>query len=142
MNVLCVQWCTVDTSIHLQFFTNQHMSLRYLSGCRAIKAHIFIDNKYNVYILEHKYFLHNTYFFRQIFFIQYIYIYIFSPQIYFLVHKYFFSLQIYFSPQIYIFCQQIYEPRSDRRDLLATKVNSQIFTEEERPSNCEQLPKI
>ena len=36
----------------------------------------------------------------------------------------------------------IYEPRSDRTDLLATKVNSEIFTEKERPSYCEQLQKI
>ena len=34
------------------------------------------------------------------------------------------------------------EPRSDKRDLLAIKVKSQIFTEKERPSFCEQLQKI
>ena len=34
-------------------------------------------------------------------------------------------------------CARIYETRSDRRDLLATKVNSEIFTEKERPSYCE-----
>ena len=32
----------------------------------------------------------------------------------------------------------IYESRSDRRDLLAIKVKSVIFTEKERPSCCEQ----
>ena len=36
----------------------------------------------------------------------------------------------------------IYEPRSDRRDLLTIKVESEIFTEKERPSCCEQLQKI
>ena len=36
----------------------------------------------------------------------------------------------------------IIEPRSDKRDLLATKVNSDIFTEKERPSYCEELQKI
>ena len=35
-----------------------------------------------------------------------------------------------------------YEPRSDKRDLLAIKVKSEIFTEKERPSCCEQLQKI
>ena len=35
-----------------------------------------------------------------------------------------------------------FEPRSDNRDLLAIKVESEIFTEEERPSCCEQLQKI
>ena len=34
------------------------------------------------------------------------------------------------------------EPKSDRRDLLATKVNNKIFTKKERPSYCEQLQKI
>ena len=34
------------------------------------------------------------------------------------------------------------EPRSDRRDLLAIKVKSEIFTEKERPSCCEQLQKF
>ena len=34
------------------------------------------------------------------------------------------------------------EPRSDRRDLLAIKVKSEIFTEKVRPSCCEQLQKI
>ena len=34
------------------------------------------------------------------------------------------------------------EPRSDRRDLLAVKVKSEIFTEKERPSCCEQFQKI
>ena len=37
---------------------------------------------------------------------------------------------------------KIFEPRSDRRDLLAIKVNSEIFTEKERLSCCEQLQKI
>ena len=36
----------------------------------------------------------------------------------------------------------LYEPRSDKRDLLAIKVKSEIFTEKERPSCCEQLQKI
>ena len=36
----------------------------------------------------------------------------------------------------------IYEPRSDKRDLLAIKSKSEIFTEKERPSYCEQLQKI
>ena len=36
----------------------------------------------------------------------------------------------------------IYEPRSDKRDLLAIKVKSEIFTEKERPSHCEHLQKI
>ena len=31
------------------------------------------------------------------------------------------------------------EPRSDRRGFLAIKVKSEIFTEKERPSCCEQL---
>ena len=31
---------------------------------------------------------------------------------------------------------------SDRRDLLAIKVKSEIFTEKERPSCCEQLQKV
>ena len=35
--------------------------------------------------------------------------------------------------------QYVFEPRSDRRDLLATKFNSEIFTEKERPSYFEQL---
>ena len=35
-----------------------------------------------------------------------------------------------------------YEPRSDKRDLLAIKVKSEIFTEKERPSHCEHLQKI
>ena len=34
------------------------------------------------------------------------------------------------------------EPRSDKRDLLAIKVKSEILTEKERPSCCEQLQKI
>ena len=34
------------------------------------------------------------------------------------------------------------EPRSDRRDLLAIKVKSEIFTEKERPSCCKHLEKI
>ena len=38
--------------------------------------------------------------------------------------------------------QNTYEPRSDKRDLLAIKVKSEIFTEKERPSCCEQLQKI
>ena len=33
-------------------------------------------------------------------------------------------------------------PRSDRRDLLAIKFKSEIFTEKERPSCCEHLQKI
>ena len=36
----------------------------------------------------------------------------------------------------------VYEPRSDKRDLLAIKVKSEISTEKERPSCCEQLQKI
>ena len=36
----------------------------------------------------------------------------------------------------------IIEPRSDKRDLLAIKVKSEIFTERVRPSCCEQLQKI
>ena len=36
----------------------------------------------------------------------------------------------------------IYEPRSGKRDLLAIKVKSEILTEKERPSCCEQLQKI
>ena len=36
----------------------------------------------------------------------------------------------------------IYEPRSDKRDLLAIKDENEIFTEKERPSCCEQLQKI
>ena len=36
----------------------------------------------------------------------------------------------------------IYEPRSDRRDLLAIKVKSEIFTEKEKSSCCDQLQKI
>ena len=38
--------------------------------------------------------------------------------------------------------ENIYEPRSDKRDLLAIKVKSVILTEKERPSCCEQLQKI
>ena len=30
--------------------------------------------------------------------------------------------------------QKLYEPRSDKRDLLAIKVKNEIFTEKERPS--------
>ena len=36
----------------------------------------------------------------------------------------------------------IYEPRSDKRDLLAIKSKSEIFSEKEKPSFCEQLQKI
>ena len=36
----------------------------------------------------------------------------------------------------------IYGPRSDKRDLLTIKVKSEISTEKERPSCCEQLQKI
>ena len=32
-----------------------------------------------------------------------------------------------------------YEPRSDKRDLLAIKVKSEIFTQKEGPSCCEQF---
>ena len=36
-----------------------------------------------------------------------------------------------------------YEPRSDKRDLLAIKVKKKIFTEKERPTSCcEQLQNI
>ena len=35
----------------------------------------------------------------------------------------------------------IFEPRSERRDLLAIKVQSEIFTEKERAGCCEQLQK-
>ena len=38
--------------------------------------------------------------------------------------------------------KHINEPRSDRSDLLAIKVISEIFTEKERHSCCEQLQKI
>ena len=38
--------------------------------------------------------------------------------------------------------ENIIEPRSDNRDLLAIKFKSEIFTEKERPSCCEQLQKI
>ena len=38
--------------------------------------------------------------------------------------------------------QDTFEPRSDRRDLLAIKVKSEIFTEKEKASCCEQLQKI
>ena len=34
--------------------------------------------------------------------------------------------------------QDPYEPRSDKRVLLAIKVKSEIFTEKERPSCCDQ----
>ena len=46
--------------------------------------------------------------------------------------------------QCLCFIQQIYviEPRSDKRDLLAIKVKSEIITEKERPSCYEQLQKI
>ena len=37
---------------------------------------------------------------------------------------------------------QTFEPRSDKRDFLPIKVKSEIFTEKERPSCCEQLQKI
>ena len=37
---------------------------------------------------------------------------------------------------------KINEPRYDKRDLLAIKVKSEIFTEKERPSCCEQIQKI
>ena len=40
------------------------------------------------------------------------------------------------------FFDVINEPRSDKRDPLAVKVKSEIFTEKERPSCCEQLQKI
>ena len=36
----------------------------------------------------------------------------------------------------------IYWPRSDKRDLMAIYVKSEIFTEKESPSYCEQLLKI
>ena len=36
----------------------------------------------------------------------------------------------------------IYELRSDKRDLLGIKVKSEIITEKESPSCCEQLQKI
>ena len=35
----------------------------------------------------------------------------------------------------------MYKPKSDKRDLLAIKVKSEIFTEKGRPSCCEQLQK-
>ena len=38
--------------------------------------------------------------------------------------------------------QLVFEPRSDRRDILAIKVKIEIFTEKERSSCCEQLQKI
>ena len=44
------------------------------------------------------------------------------------------------TPVIVVLCT--YEPRSDRRDLLAIKFKNEIFTEKERPSCCEQLQEI
>ena len=44
-------------------------------------------------------------------------------------------------PSVYIYIY-IYEPRSDKRDLLAIKIKSETLTEKERPSCCEQLQKI
>ena len=41
-----------------------------------------------------------------------------------------------------IYSVYAYEPRSDIRDLLAIKVKSEIFTEKERPSCCEQFRKF
>ena len=38
--------------------------------------------------------------------------------------------------------QYTYEPRSDRRDLLAIKVQIEIFTEKERAGCCEKLQKF
>ena len=38
--------------------------------------------------------------------------------------------------------QTAFEPRSDKRGLVAIKVKSEIFTEKERSSCCEQLQKI
>ena len=35
--------------------------------------------------------------------------------------------------------QNKYEPRSDKRDLLAIKVKGEIFTQKETPSCCEQF---
>ena len=35
-----------------------------------------------------------------------------------------------------------FKPRSDKRDFLAIKVKSEIFTEKDRLSYCEQLQKI
>ena len=45
-------------------------------------------------------------------------------------------------PHCYLLLSITYEPRSDKRDLLGIKVKSEIFTENERPSCCEQLQKI
>ena len=45
-------------------------------------------------------------------------------------------------PEKKIYWNNTYEPRSDKRDPLAIKVKSEIFTEKERPSCCEQLQKI
>ena len=42
----------------------------------------------------------------------------------------------------YILDMITYEPRSDRKGLLAIKVKSEIFTEKETPSCYEQLQKI
>ena len=38
--------------------------------------------------------------------------------------------------------KNVYEPRSDRRDLLAIKVKSEIFTEKEKASCCDQFQTI
>ena len=43
---------------------------------------------------------------------------------------------------IYIIYVYIYGPRTDKRDLMAIKVKSNIFTQKERPTYCEQLMKI
>ena len=60
-----------------------------------------------------------------------------------------FKMNIKFNIGLKTLLQQIcqnqyfmYEPRSDKRDLLAIKVKSEIITEKERPSCCEQLQKI
>ena len=48
-----------------------------------------------------------------------------------------------FDYHIYIYIYiYIYGPRSDKRDLMAIKVKSNIFTQKERQPYCEHLLKI
>ena len=53
-----------------------------------------------------------------------------------------YSLVIILHTYEWTMSKNIYEPRSDKRDLLAIKVKSDIFTEKERSYCCEQLQKI
>ena len=46
------------------------------------------------------------------------------------------------NPNVDLVNMNAYDPRSDRRDLLAIEVESEIFTDKVRPSCCEQLQKI